>query len=103
MSALNSNFSANLPDPLRIKPTGVQANQISVYEDFGISESSTLRRALIYTHQGWMESDTGRVDRHRQYPIPETMLLLIHHPLLSRQALLYLLLCPIQKQWIDSM
>jgi CCR4-NOT transcription complex subunit 1 len=36
VSALSSNFSANLPDPLRIKPTGVQANQISVYEDFGI-------------------------------------------------------------------
>ncbi|KAH9180386.1 Not1-domain-containing protein [Lactarius sanguifluus] len=36
VSALNSNFSANLPDPLRIKGTGVQANQISVYEDFGI-------------------------------------------------------------------
>ncbi|KAI9509952.1 Not1-domain-containing protein [Russula earlei] len=35
-SALNSNFLANLPDPLRIKPTGVQANQISVYEDFGV-------------------------------------------------------------------
>ncbi|KAI0306727.1 Not1-domain-containing protein [Multifurca ochricompacta] len=36
VSALSSNFSANLPDPLRIKPTGVQANQISVYEDFGV-------------------------------------------------------------------
>ena len=33
---MNSNFSANLPDPLRIKPSGVQANQITVYEDFGI-------------------------------------------------------------------
>ncbi|KAH9981460.1 Not1-domain-containing protein [Lactifluus volemus] len=36
VSAMNSNFSANLPDPLRIKPSGVQANQISVYEDFGV-------------------------------------------------------------------
>jgi CCR4-NOT transcription complex subunit 1 len=36
VSAMNSNFSTNLPDPLRIKPTGVQANQISVYEDFGV-------------------------------------------------------------------
>ncbi|KAI0273855.1 Not1-domain-containing protein [Gloeopeniophorella convolvens] len=36
VSALSSNFSANLPDPLRIKPTGVQPNQISVYEDFGV-------------------------------------------------------------------
>jgi CCR4-NOT transcription complex subunit 1 len=34
---MNTNFSTNLPDPLRIKPTGVQANQISVYEDFGMS------------------------------------------------------------------
>jgi len=34
---MNTNFSGNLPDPLRIKPTGVQANQISVYEDFGLS------------------------------------------------------------------
>lgn len=40
VSALSSNFSANLPDPLRIKATGVQANQISVYEDFGISQFS---------------------------------------------------------------
>lgn len=30
-----SNFSANLPDPLRIKPTGLQQHQIGVYEDFG--------------------------------------------------------------------
>jgi len=36
-SALSSNFSANLPDPLRIKAAGVQANQINVYEDFGKS------------------------------------------------------------------
>ena len=27
--ALNSNFLANLPDPLQIQPTGVQPNQIS--------------------------------------------------------------------------
>ncbi|KAA1474810.1 Not1-domain-containing protein [Dentipellis sp. KUC8613] len=33
---LHSNFSASLPDPLRIKPSGVQPNQIGVYEDFGL-------------------------------------------------------------------
>ncbi|KAF8197388.1 Not1-domain-containing protein [Pholiota molesta] len=30
-----SNFTAGLPDPLRIKPTGVQPHQFYVYEDFG--------------------------------------------------------------------
>ncbi|KAF9475663.1 Not1-domain-containing protein [Pholiota conissans] len=30
-----SNFTASLPDPLRIKPTGVQPHQFFVYEDFG--------------------------------------------------------------------
>ncbi len=31
-------FAAALPDPLRIKPMGVQAIQAAVYEDFGKSE-----------------------------------------------------------------
>jgi CCR4-NOT transcription complex subunit 1 len=31
-----SNFSASLPDPLRIKPTGLQPHQAAVYEDFGM-------------------------------------------------------------------
>lgn len=30
-----SNFSTSLPDPLRIKPTGLQPHQAAVYEDFG--------------------------------------------------------------------
>ncbi|KAF8226250.1 Not1-domain-containing protein [Tricholoma matsutake] len=35
-SALPSNFSANLPDLLRVKPTGLQPHQMGVYEDFGV-------------------------------------------------------------------
>lgn len=31
-----SNFSASLPDPLRIKPTGLQPHQAAVYEDFAL-------------------------------------------------------------------
>jgi hypothetical protein len=34
-SAIPSGFSANLPDPLRVKPTGLQPHQVGVYEDFG--------------------------------------------------------------------
>jgi len=34
-SAPPSTFSMSLPDPLRIKPSGVQVHQFSVYEDFG--------------------------------------------------------------------
>ncbi|KAG6854974.1 hypothetical protein C0991_009797 [Blastosporella zonata] len=34
-SAPTSNFAASLPDPLRIKPTGLQPLQAGVYEDFG--------------------------------------------------------------------
>lgn len=30
-----SHFAGALPDPLRIKPLGVQGNQAVVYEDFG--------------------------------------------------------------------
>lgn len=33
--AILTNFSSGLPDPLRIRPNGVQANQLGVYEDFG--------------------------------------------------------------------
>jgi CCR4-NOT transcription complex subunit 1 len=36
-SALPSSFSANLPDLLRVKPTGLQPHQVGVYEDFGES------------------------------------------------------------------
>ena len=53
-------------------------------------------------NQGWMQSGTGRVDRHRRCLIPVTMLLRIPRPLLSIRALLGLLLCPIQKQWTGS-
>ena len=34
-SAPHSNFIVTLPDPLRIKPSGIQAHQAAVYEDFG--------------------------------------------------------------------
>ncbi|TFK25059.1 CCR4-Not complex component [Coprinopsis marcescibilis] len=33
-AAARSNFSATLPDPLRIKPNGLQPHQLTVYEDF---------------------------------------------------------------------
>ncbi|KAJ8454554.1 hypothetical protein ONZ51_g12961 [Trametes cubensis] len=33
-STLQSSIVSSLPDPLRIKPTGVQANQLRVYEEF---------------------------------------------------------------------
>lgn len=35
-AAPHSNFSTSLPDPLRIKPTGLQPHQAAVYEDFGM-------------------------------------------------------------------
>ncbi|KAF8636597.1 hypothetical protein AX17_003407 [Amanita inopinata Kibby_2008] len=35
-SAIQSNFAATLPDPLRIRPNGLQQHQLSVYEDFGL-------------------------------------------------------------------
>ncbi|OAX43815.1 Not1-domain-containing protein [Rhizopogon vinicolor AM-OR11-026] len=34
--APHSNFSTSLPDPLRIKPTGLQPHQAAVYEDFAL-------------------------------------------------------------------
>lgn len=40
-SAPHSNFGVNLPDPLRIKASGLQPHQVSVYEDFA---SDTKRR-----------------------------------------------------------
>ncbi|KAF9244222.1 Not1-domain-containing protein [Melanogaster broomeanus] len=42
-----TNFSAGLPDPLRIKPTGLQPHQIAVYEDFSLDPKrrpSTISR-----------------------------------------------------------
>ena len=35
-----SNFSSTLPDPLRIKSTGIQPHQMIVYEDFVVDPSS---------------------------------------------------------------
>lgn len=34
-NAPTSNFSSSLPDPLRIRPNGLQSSQAGVYEDFG--------------------------------------------------------------------
>jgi hypothetical protein len=34
---LHSTYQASLPEPLRLKPSGVQPNQLAVYEDFGWS------------------------------------------------------------------
>lgn len=34
-SAPQSNFVGTLPEPLRIKPNGIQPIQAAVYEDFG--------------------------------------------------------------------
>ncbi|KAJ3762971.1 Not1-domain-containing protein [Lentinula raphanica] len=42
---LGSSLNIPLPDPLRVGPNGVQANQTSVYEEFGLS--TTLRRSLV--------------------------------------------------------
>ncbi|KAI0028354.1 Not1-domain-containing protein [Vararia minispora EC-137] len=33
---LHSTYQASLPEPLRLKPSGVQSNQLAVYEDFGV-------------------------------------------------------------------
>lgn len=33
-------FNIQLPDPLRVGPNGVQLNQTTVYEDFGMLTSS---------------------------------------------------------------
>ncbi|THH15893.1 hypothetical protein EW146_g4659 [Bondarzewia mesenterica] len=43
-SALSSNFSASLPEPLGIKPNGVQPNQLGVYEDFASAGNEFRRR-----------------------------------------------------------
>ncbi|KAG5645053.1 hypothetical protein DXG03_007232, partial [Asterophora parasitica] len=40
-SAPTSNFAVNLPDPLRIKASGLQAHQVGIYEDFA---TDTKRR-----------------------------------------------------------
>ncbi|KAF9001961.1 Not1-domain-containing protein [Cyathus striatus] len=40
-AAIPSNFSASLPDPLRIRPSGIQPHQTAVYDDFGLD---TTRR-----------------------------------------------------------
>src|ERR1700759_783154 len=34
-STIQSNFATSLPDPLRIRPNGLQQHQLNVYEDFG--------------------------------------------------------------------
>ncbi|KDR81370.1 hypothetical protein GALMADRAFT_239234 [Galerina marginata CBS 339.88] len=79
-SVPHSTFTASLPDPLRIKPNGVQPLQAAVYEDFGIdpkrrtdsrpasvtsfntsapySQSPSLEQALnqsLHNHQDAME------------------------------------------------
>jgi len=36
-TSLHSSYQASLPEPLRLKPSGVQPNQLAVYDDFSSS------------------------------------------------------------------
>ena len=54
-SVAQSNVSSSLPDPLRIKPSGVQPGQIAVYEDFSKFSCRCARYASNNTapYQAW--------------------------------------------------
>lgn len=54
-SVAQSSFSSTLPDPLRIRPNGLQQHQLGVYEDFGLdhkrratSRSSSVASFAVY-------------------------------------------------------
>ncbi|KAI0057116.1 Not1-domain-containing protein [Artomyces pyxidatus] len=61
-TALATNFSASLPDPLRIKPTGVQPNQIGVYEDFSLD-----------TKRHWSSRPSSTMSFSRNDPLSVTV------------------------------
>lgn len=53
-SVPHSSFTSSLPDPLRIKPSGVQPLQAAVYEDFGnylITYATKIYLILIKLHR----------------------------------------------------
>ncbi|KAK0228205.1 Not1-domain-containing protein [Armillaria fumosa] len=61
----HTNFSNSLPDPLRVRPTGIQAAQVSVYEDFGIDP----RR-----HATSRPSSTISYNPYTPSPAPDTLM-----------------------------
>ncbi|KAG1835941.1 hypothetical protein F4604DRAFT_2009492 [Suillus subluteus] len=77
-----SNFSASLPDPLRIKPTGLQPHQAAVYEDFVmfvINASTWLILTFHFNLLGCSSDPTAplhvvsfRVTHTKAYGLPAT-------------------------------
>jgi hypothetical protein len=47
-SVLQTNYVSALPDPLRLKTTGVQPHQAQLYEDFG-ETISIIRACSVLT------------------------------------------------------
>ncbi|CAK5279384.1 unnamed protein product [Mycena citricolor] len=55
-AAVSSSFAVTLPDPLRVKPNGLQAHQASVYEDFGAVDQTWSQGYPSYDDNAALES-----------------------------------------------
>lgn len=69
--AILTNFSSALPDPLRIKPNGVQANQLGVYEDFSADGSKRRMIASMTSRPSSAISYTGNQPNYTTSPGPD--------------------------------
>ncbi|PFH49091.1 hypothetical protein AMATHDRAFT_81473 [Amanita thiersii Skay4041] len=53
-SVIQSNFAATLPDPLRVRPNGLQQHQLGIYEDFALDPkrrtTSRISSAMSFTN-----------------------------------------------------
>ncbi|KAG0225949.1 hypothetical protein BGW41_004453 [Actinomortierella wolfii] len=64
-----SRYPAILPEPLRIKPPGLTAQQLRVYEDFGRLRPGSMPPAFD-TERALRTPLNARVENHQGYPFP---------------------------------
>ncbi|KDQ60584.1 hypothetical protein JAAARDRAFT_31550 [Jaapia argillacea MUCL 33604] len=82
-TASASNFSATLPDPLRIRPTGVQPLQLAVYEDFGTDPKRRMATSRPSSTMSYSRNDLlNPTATYAPSPIPEQV---AGQPFLSHQ------------------
>ncbi|KAG0264770.1 hypothetical protein DFQ27_001042 [Actinomortierella ambigua] len=65
----SSRYPAILPEPLRIKPPGLTAQQLRVYEDFGRLRPGSMPPAFD-SERGLRTPLSARVENHQGYPFP---------------------------------
>ncbi|KAI0928230.1 hypothetical protein AcW2_004306 [Taiwanofungus camphoratus] len=70
-SAPQSNFVGTLPEPLRIKPNGIQPIQAAVYEDFGLDSKRRVFSSRPSSTVSYPRNDQLSASFYTPSPLPE--------------------------------